>query len=267
MSHANASCSPARSDGPRARLASRLAGLAGLLGLIGLVLLGAACRPTPAGLPTLTATLAGSAGGTPTNAAAAATQTAEAQTVAAEKAASQTPTPIPTWTPVVYVVQPGDSLSGIAYRFDVPIEQLAAANDIDDPNVIAAGQRLIIPGPTQEPTATVPPTATPTPEMPPQIEIVDVIGRGAPGVETVIIANRGRAVSLTGWTLRDAQGNAFVFPNVYLASGTEIRIHTGAGENTPLHLYWNRETAVWEGKDMVVLADPNGVMYAAKPLE
>jgi LysM repeat protein len=269
--HANAPRSPARSDGPRARLARGLAGLAGLLGLIGLMLLGAACRPPPVGLPTLTATLTGSAGRTPTSAAAAATQTAAltaaAQTAAAETAAPQTPSPVPTWTPIVYVVQPGDSLSGIAYRFDVPIEQLAEANDIDDPNVIAAGQRLVIPGPTQEPTATVPPTATPTPETPPQLEIVDVIGRGAPGVETVIIANRGRAVSLTGWTLRDAQGNAYVFPNLYLASGTEVRVHTGAGEDTPLHLYWNRETAVWAGKDTAVLADPDGVMYAAKPLE
>jgi len=265
--HANASRSPARNGGTRAHLLRRWAGLAALLGLIGLVLLGAACRPTPAGLPTLTATSTGLAGQTPTGTASAATQTAEAQTVAAETAASQTPAPIPTWTPIVYVVRPGDSLSGIAYRFDVPIEQLAKANDIDDPNVIAAGQRLVIPGPTQEPTATVPPTATPTPEVPPQLEIVDVIGRGAPGVETVIIANRGRALSLTGWTLRDAQGNAYVFPNLYLASGAELRVHTGAGEDTPLHLYWNRETAVWAGKDMVVLADPDGVMYAAKQLE
>jgi LysM repeat protein len=239
-----------------------LGSVAGLLGLIGLVLLGAACRPTPAGLPTLTATLSGGTRQTPTG-----TTAVAAQTAAAETAVSQTPAPVPTWTPIVYVIQPGDSLSGIAYRFDVPIEELAKANGIEDPNVIAAGQRLIIPGPTQEPTATVPPTATPTPEVPPQLEIVDVIGRGAPGVETVIIANRGRAVSLTGWSLRDAQGNAYVFPNLYLAPGAEVRVHTGAGEDTPLHLYWNRETAVWEGKDMAVLADPDGVMYAAKPLD
>ena len=168
---------------------------------------------------------------------------------------------------MVYTVQPGDSLSGIALRFDVPIEDLAEANGIEDPNVIRAGQRLIIPGPTREPTATVPPTATPTPELPPQLEIVDLIGRGAPGVETVVIANRGRDLSLAGWTLRDAQGNAYIFPDLYLASGADVRVHTGVGEDTPLHLYWGREAAVWEGKDMAVLADPDGVMYAAKPLE
>jgi hypothetical protein len=96
---------------------------------------------------------------------------------------------------------------------------------------------------------------------------VDVIGRGAPGVETVIIANRGRALSLAEWTLRDAQGNAYRFPDLYLATEAEVRVHTGPGEDTPLHLYWGREAATWEGKDMAVLADPNGVMHAAKPLE
>jgi murein DD-endopeptidase MepM/ murein hydrolase activator NlpD len=164
-------------------------------------------------------------------------------------------------------VQPGDSLSGIALRYGVPMADLAAANRIDDPNVIRAGQQLVIPGPTQEPTATVPPTATPTPELPPQLEIVDVIGRGAPGVETVVIANRGRALSLDGWTLRDAHGNAYRFPDLYLAPGAEVRVHTGLGQDTPLHLYWQRETAVWEGKDMAILADPNGVMHAAKSLD
>ena len=240
--------------------------LVGPIGLIGLVLLGTACQPKPVGLPTLTPTPSGVASTTPAGTPAA-SASAPPQTAAAQTAAMQTPGALPTWTPVVYIVQPGDSLSGIALRFDVPIQDLSEANGIEDPNVIRAGQRLIIPGPTREPTATVPPTSTPTPELPPQLEIVDVIGRGAPGVETVIIANRGRDLSLAGWTLRDAQGNAYIFPDLYLASGAEVRVHTGVGEDTPLHLYWGREAAVWEGKDMAVLADPDGVMYAAKPLE
>lgn len=237
-----------------------------LLLLVGLVLLAAACRPKPVGLPTLTPTpsrMVGSATpGTP-----AVTTSGTPSPGAQQTPAEGTPEPLPTWTPIVYTVQSGDSLSGIALRFDVPVADLAAANGIDDPNVIRAGQRLVIPGPTREPTATVPPTETPTPVLPPQLEIVDVIGRGAPGVETVVIANRGRGLSLGSWTLRDAQGNAYHFPDLYLATGAEVRVHTGAGEDTPLHLYWGREEAVWDGKDMAVLADPNGVMHAAKPLE
>lgn len=184
--------------------------------------------------------------------------------------ATATPTVTPsiaTPTPVFYTVQPGDSLSVIAQRFDVPLEELQKANNIDDPNVIRVNQRLIIPGPTPVVIATPTPTVTPTPLVPPQIEIVDVISRSAPDAETVILVNRGRAVSLKDWTLRDAQGNAFVFPNIYLAEKAELRIHTGSGENTPQHLFWNRDTAVWqEAGDTVILADERGVIYANKSL-
>lgn len=175
----------------------------------------------------------------------------------------------PTPTPVVYVVQPGDSLSAIAVKFGVPVEAIAEANDIQDADVIKAGQKLIIPGPTPIPVPTVPPTMTPTRDIPPQLEIMDVIGRGAPAAEMVIIANRGRGVSLHQWTLRDEQGNnIFVFPNLYLGAGGQVRVHTGAGENTPLHVYWNRETAVWgEPGDAVILADERGVIYARKALD
>ncbi|MBN1639605.1 MAG: LysM peptidoglycan-binding domain-containing protein [Anaerolineae bacterium] len=216
-----------------------------------------ACIPKETGLPTLTPT--------PSRA------TIPTRTSTPSPPVVPTPTepaPTPSSTPIVYVVRSGDSLSGIAFQFDIPIEDLAKANQIEDPNLIREGQRLVIPGPTPLPTATVLPTETPTVDIPPQIEIVDVIGRGAPSTETVIIANRGRPLSLYLWTLRDAQGNAFVFPNIYLAQGTELRVHTGVGEDTPLHLYWNRDEAVWdEAGDTAILADEQAVLYASKSLE
>lgn len=46
----------------------------------------------------------------------------------------------------IYIVQPGDSLSAIASRFNVSMNDLMAANDIANPNQLAAGQQLIIPG-------------------------------------------------------------------------------------------------------------------------
>ena len=181
-------------------------------------------------------------------------------------ATSIEPTPSP--TPMIHIVQPGDSMSAIAVKYDVPIEAIAKANDIVDTNVIQVGQKLIIPGPTPTPGPTMPPTPTPTPHVPPQIEIVDVIGRGAPATETVVIANQGRDLSVEGWTLRDAQGNVYVFPKLYLATGAEVRIHTAGGKNTPLHLYWNRDTPVWqEAGDTVVLADQRGVVHASKQLD
>lgn len=44
-----------------------------------------------------------------------------------------------------YRVRPGDTLSGIAARFGVPVNQLAKANGIRNPNRIYAGQVLCIP--------------------------------------------------------------------------------------------------------------------------
>ncbi len=46
----------------------------------------------------------------------------------------------------VYIVQSGDTLSFIASRFNVSINDLVAANPSLDPNLLAEGQRIIIPG-------------------------------------------------------------------------------------------------------------------------
>jgi murein DD-endopeptidase MepM/ murein hydrolase activator NlpD len=46
----------------------------------------------------------------------------------------------------VYVVQPGDSLSSIAARFNVSLTDLMSANGITDPNILNVGDQLVIPG-------------------------------------------------------------------------------------------------------------------------
>ena len=46
----------------------------------------------------------------------------------------------------VYIVQSGDTLSLIATLFDVSISDIVAANPSLDPNVISAGQQIVIPG-------------------------------------------------------------------------------------------------------------------------
>lgn len=46
----------------------------------------------------------------------------------------------------IYIVQPGDSLSSIANRFSVDINELMQANGIVNANQLTAGQQLIIPG-------------------------------------------------------------------------------------------------------------------------
>ena len=46
----------------------------------------------------------------------------------------------------VYIVQPGDTLSYIASRFNVTLDELVAANPAIDPNTLAEGQEVVIPG-------------------------------------------------------------------------------------------------------------------------
>ena len=45
-----------------------------------------------------------------------------------------------------YLVQPGDTMSGISVRFDIPLPDLLEANDLVDPNQLSAGAVLILPG-------------------------------------------------------------------------------------------------------------------------
>jgi putative chitinase len=47
----------------------------------------------------------------------------------------------------VHVVKSGETLTGIAARYGVTIAALQEANGIKDPNLINAGQKLVIPAP------------------------------------------------------------------------------------------------------------------------
>jgi len=47
-------------------------------------------------------------------------------------------------TVVPYVVQPGDTLSVIAQKFNVSVDQLMKWNGIQNPNIIAVGQKVEI---------------------------------------------------------------------------------------------------------------------------
>jgi nucleoid-associated protein YgaU len=57
----------------------------------------------------------------------------------------QDPTEDQSSTNGFYVVQPGDTLYGIAVRFGVSMDALMQANNMDDPNTLQIGQELQIP--------------------------------------------------------------------------------------------------------------------------
>ncbi len=66
--------------------------------------------------------------------------------------ASLAPTVRPAPTPIVYTLKKGDTLSKIATKNGLTIEELLAANpDIKNPNKIAEGQQITIPTPSDAP--------------------------------------------------------------------------------------------------------------------
>lgn len=59
-----------------------------------------------------------------------------------------------------HVVEPGDTLSYIAAKYEVSVDSLISANGITDPNLIYVGQRLTIP---EASSSSQPPPSTPSP--------------------------------------------------------------------------------------------------------
>jgi LysM repeat protein len=62
---------------------------------------------------------------------------------------------LPAYADTVYVVKPGETLSQIANRMGVSVQAIVAANGLSNPNLIWAGQRLVIPVPGTAPSAPV----------------------------------------------------------------------------------------------------------------
>jgi len=81
-----------------------------------------------------------------------------------------TATPIPAnilrGTKVTYIVRTGDTLAGIASKFNSTVDDIVKTNNLTDANSIFVGQQLQVPVNLVTPTATRPPTSTPRTPIP-----------------------------------------------------------------------------------------------------
>jgi uncharacterized protein YkwD len=68
---------------------------------------------------------------------------------------------LPRGTRIQYNVLPGDTLAGIAAKFNSLEDDIILANDIEDANALFVGQELQIPVNLVTATSTLPPTSTP----------------------------------------------------------------------------------------------------------
>ncbi len=184
------------------------------------------------------------------------------------------PPPTATLLPssTIYIVQRGDTLLAISRRFNVPLADLLAANQLTVDSILQVGQTIRIPtgaSPLLTPTASPAPSLTsPSSELVPPttptlIEIRQVIARGDPTREAVVIANLGRQVNLRGWRLLDNEGYVYTFPDLTLWPGGTITVHTGSGPDSVSELYWKRIAPMWaEPGDVVTLTDADGNVVA-----
>jgi LysM repeat protein len=210
----------------------------------------------------------------------------------------------PTVEVVLHVVAAGDTISGLAFQYDVPEEDIIAANQLENPNFLQVGMQLVIPiGGVPQVTATFTPaptaTDTPIPFDPPSadmtatvaaelgatttplptplpssgeltIEITEVLGAGQIGQESVVITNLGESLaSMQDWTLSGADGNLYTFPNFRLWGGGGVTVHTRVGQdgNPPANFYWGKLAAVWSLGDVVTLKDAQGAVLATYTVE
>lgn len=85
-------------------------------------------------------------------------------------------TPLPTPTPFVYEVQAGDTMSEIAFRFGVSLDELVSINPGVSPNSMSIGMELKIPSNPSGPIGAS--TSTPVPATVEQIECHPTMDQG-----------------------------------------------------------------------------------------
>ncbi len=95
------------------------------------------------------------------------------------------------------------------------------------------------------------------------VEIVSVIGAETLEAEMVLIRYTGEGeLDLAGWHLEGEDKNIFVFPQLTLYPEGAVQVHTMAGQDTVVDLYWGLRGSVWESGEEVVLSDPQGTERA-----
>ncbi len=198
----------------------------------------------------------------------------------------QTPPPpreaVLTPTPIVYLVQSGDTLIPIANKFGVSVADIAAVNSGLDPASLQIGQRLVIPGASTNPGASnANPGAllpSPTP-LPFEIRGMNVVRTAAGSLECLGEIVNGGGAPITNVqvqiTLQDETGMPLQTQSVFVA-----RDVVGAGEASPFRVLFTappehyakfsvialRAEAATEARPAKLMVDklsgvPNGVQF------
>lgn len=117
-----------------------------------------------------------------------------------------TATPTPAATPLIHVVEQGDTLQAIAFDYGVRVDALQRVNGIENPQLLQIGQQLIIPlneGPGRTASSLLLPTPTPQP--------VQVQGTAFFRTPVGSLWGLGEVANTTVVTLTNVQVNVMLF--------------------------------------------------------
>lgn len=155
------------------------------------------------------------------------------------------------------------TILSILWLWDRPDKPLQALLNGSQPAASTTGEPSS--NPEQVAASTPSPTKTSKPAEYPKglISIYNIYGIGDVANEKVILNRTGSGeLEMTGWKLEDTNGNIFVFPELTLYKDGAINIHTSAGINTVIDLYWNKNESVWQVGETATLLDPLGNIQA-----
>ena len=125
---------------------------------------------------------------------------------------------------------------------------------------------IVAPAPTDvsPPADDAPSTATLNPDEEISVEIVSIIGAGTLDAEMVLVRYMGEDnLDLAGWELKDEDKHVFVFPQLTLYPEGAVQVHTMAGQNTVVDLYWGLRQSVWQSGETATLFDAQGIERAS----
>jgi LysM repeat protein len=165
---------------------------------------------------------------------------------------ASTATPTLTPTPVIHVVQEGETLGAIAFQYGVSVEAIQAANGIENPQFLQIAQKLAIPIGERE-TDSVPGLLLPTPTPLP------LTAQGVAFYETPVgsLWCLGEIANTVDFTLTNVQVHVMLFD----AAG-ELLIEANAftaadvippGERSPFGILFTSPPSEWVNSRVVVM--------------
>ena len=167
---------------------------------------------------------------------------------------------------LLHIMQGGDTPFAVAERYGADRNLLLLANNltIESSVRLQIGDELIVPlegcniaGEIGDGAGALAAFATLDPNVV-DIELVTYEGLGDITSEGISLRNNGAQLNITDWTLSDASGNSYVFPELLLFNDAEIKLYTRSGRSTGYALYWGRDESVWQAGEQLTISDAGG---------